>query len=67
MYFQISMPLRSIKSREYGRGGTPSLFPIETAVNGATDVRRYVRHLLQVSLLYGSSSIGVQIFIKLGR
>ena len=39
-------------------------FPVETAVNGATDVRRVcVLLLLQVFLLYGSNLIGVRIFI----
>ena len=38
-------------------------FPVETAVNGATDVRR----LPQVSRSYGLNSNGVRIFIQPGR
>ena len=43
-------------------------FPIETAVNGATDVRVvYVPHLPQASLSYGWNSTGIRISIWPGK
>jgi Cu/Ag efflux pump CusA len=42
-------------------------FPIETAVNGATDVRRVRSASSQGFLLYGWSSTGVQTFLRPGR